>query len=153
MSKLPSQIVLATPKMPRLPSKVAARCDALYEMRELRLEYGSQIKEAEKVLSELKRREDEIARQLAADMRKDLGNASKLSGQVATFSTGETPVFSVDDWDAYYKFIEDNQAWELLERRPSRGALKERYEDDGKLPDGVRVDKMFTYSLTKAGKK
>jgi len=151
MPKIPEQIVLDTPKATRLPSKLAARVDAFYELREERLDYGRKIGEAEKVLARLKEREDEIARDLAAEMRK-LGQASKLSGQVATFAPGSVDVFSVEDWDAFYEHIKTYDAFDLLERRPARAALKARLED-GALPDGIKADTKFSYSLTKAGAK
>jgi hypothetical protein len=150
MSKLPVKIVLETPKAARLPSKLAARIDAFYELRDQRLAYGRKIKEAEAVESALKAREDEIARDLAAEMRK-IGDASKLSGQVATFSPYLVDVFTVEDWDAFYEHIEKTHEWDLLERRPARGALKARLED-GKLPGGIKADTKFAYSLTKVGK-
>ena len=150
--KLPDAITLVTPKPTRLPTKLAARIDAFYDLREERLAYGRKIEEAKKVLSHLKEREDEIARGLAAELRK-LGGGSKLSGQVATFSPGTTPIFIVEDWPAFHAYIQQTGEFELLEARASRGALKERAEDGGKLPPGVKQDSIFSYSLTKLGAK
>lgn len=148
--KIAKSITLETPGKVRMPKRVAAKIDAFYAMQQKRIAYGKKIKEAESVLSSLKEREDVVAKELAKDLR-GMG-ASKMSGEVATFSPGETDVFTIEDWDAFYKFIRENDAFELLERRPGRGALRERLEA-GTLPKGVKSDKMFTFSLRKAAKK
>lgn len=148
---LKKKLVLEMPAKVRLPTKVAARIDALYALREKRMAYGRQITEAERVLSALKENELEIARGLAKSLR-ELGGGTKLTGGVATFSPGSVDVFTVDDWDGFYKHIRENDAFDLLERRPARGALRERLDDDA-LPPGIVHDTKFTYSLTKATKK
>ena len=149
--RLPTKITLTTPKVGRLPAKVAARVDAFYQLREKRLAYGREMKRAEKVLNALKHREDEIAKDLYKQMRQ-LGGATKLSGGVATFSPGDAEVFTVEDWDAFYEHIKSTGEFELLERRPARGALKERSADN-KLPEGIKSERVFAYSLTKVGSK
>lgn len=148
--KIPKTITLETPAKVRMPTRVAAKIDAFYRMRESRLGYSKEIKKAEKVLSALKGREEEVALELAAELRK-MG-ASKMSGETATFSPGEIDVFTVDDWDLFYQYIIDNDAFDCLERRPARGALKDRLEDD-ELPNGIKADKKFNYSLVKASQK
>lgn len=144
-------IVLNMPVKRRLPKKPAARIDALYEIRAERMAYSKQIREAEHVLSTLKEHEMEVARDLAADLRK-LGGGTKLAGSVATFSPGSTDVFTVMDWDAFYEYIRKEDAFDLLERRPARGPLKERLDAD-KLPPGITHDTKFAYSLTKISAK
>ncbi len=148
--KLPRVLTLETPGKPRMPKRVAAKVDALYEMRAKRLAYGKKIREAEGVLSALKEREEEVALDLSAELRKMGG--TKLSGELATFSPGSIDVFTVEDWELFYGYIVQNNAFECLEKRPSRGALKERLENDD-LPVGVKADKKFNFSLTKAARK
>lgn len=150
-AKLKKHIVLDMPPKRRMPKRIAARIDALYEVREERLAYTRLVNHAkEKVVPYLVEREMEIAKELAKELR-GLGDASKMSGQIATFSPYETDIFSVEDWDEYWQFMVDNNAPELLERRPARGALKERLVNDT-LPTCVKAGKKFAYSLTKVGK-
>jgi len=145
-------ITLTKPKKLRMPKALAKRIDALYAMRDERMAYGKKIKEAEKVLADLKRQEDEVAKDLDAEMRKAGGGLSKASGQVATFSPGLQDIYSVTDWDEFYAFIEKEHAFELLQKRPATTALNERRLNGVDVP-GVHHDTKFSYSLTKAGKK
>lgn len=148
--KIKKTITLTTPAKPRLPKRIGSRVDAFYEMRESRLAYGRQIKEAEAVLKVLKEREDEVAKALHKEMRAIGGQ--KLTGEVATFSVGRDDVFTVEDWEEFYAYIAENDAFELLEKRPGRGALKDRLGTED-FPPGVKADAITTYHLTKASKK
>lgn len=139
------------PNKVRLPKALPRRVDALYEMRERRMAIARQVKEVEKQIAELRDSEEELAQELAKELRKQGG--TKLSGTVATFSPGSLDIFSVEDWDAFYAFIEENSAFECLERRPARGALKERIIENGEKVPGVKADKKFSFSLTKASRK
>ena len=146
------QIVIELPNKRRQPKKLAGRIDTLYQMREDRMAVQRQIKEAEKAVTALKEAEEEVARELAATLRKEHGGLQRASGELATFSPGSLDIFAVEDWGQFYSYIVQNDAFELLERRPSRAALKERIIDgEGEVP-GVKADKKFTFSLTKASK-
>lgn len=149
MPKTPTskKIVLERPAKPRMPKRLAARIDKFYEMRQQRIAYSKKIREAEAVVAEMKAGEDEIAHELAKELRKQGG--TRLSGEIATFTPGEDSIFSVEDWTAFYKHIQQTNEFDLLERRPSRSALKARQEDE-ELPPGIHADKKFTYSLVKA---
>lgn len=51
---------------------------------------------------------------------------------------------SASDWDIFYKWIADNNAFEFLERRITRTAVKDYMEaNKNKLPPGVSVHKEF----------
>lgn len=141
-------IEITFPNKRRMPKALPRRVDALYEMREARLAIGRQIKAAEKQIAEMRDAEEELAKELAGELRKQGG--TKLSGEVATFSPGSQDIFSVEDWDAFYEFIERESAFECLERRPARGALKERIIENGEKVPGVKADKKFSFSLVKA---
>lgn len=49
-----------------------------------------------------------------------------------------------DDWDAIYKWIVENDGWEMLERRLKQRTVKEFMEEHhGALPPGVSVFRSF----------
>jgi len=62
--------------------------------------------------------------------------------------------FFCQDWDNFYKFVLENEAVQLLERRIHQSNFKEfisNHEDDG-LPPGVNVMREFGVSVRKASK-
>ena len=63
--------------------------------------------------------------------------------------------FFCQDWDNFYKFVLDNGAPQLLERRIHQGNFKEfmgDHADDG-LPPGINVMREFGISVRKATQK
>ena len=52
----------------------------------------------------------------------------------------------VVDWEAFYGYIGKNQAWHMLERRPSRAAFRELYEAHKPVPgvEAVEYDEVRT---------
>jgi hypothetical protein len=62
--------------------------------------------------------------------------------------------FFCQDWENFYKFILDNEAPHLLERRISQGNFRQFLEEtqhDG-LPPGVNVTREYGVSVRKASK-
>ncbi len=62
--------------------------------------------------------------------------------------------FFCQDWDNFYKFMLDNEAVQLLERRIHQGNFKEfmkEHEGDG-LPPGVNVMREFGVTVRKNSK-
>lgn len=60
--------------------------------------------------------------------------------------------FFCDDWDNFYRFVLDNEAVQLLERRIHQGNFREFMRDhvgDG-LPPGVNVMREYGVSVRKA---
>lgn len=63
------------------------------------------------------------------------------SSKIATATMSTTPIPVVEDWDAYYAYMRENDALYLLQRRAAVGALNE-LKDAGVVPPGVRfIDK------------
>lgn len=60
--------------------------------------------------------------------------------------------FFCQDWDNFYKFVLDNEAVQLLERRIHQGNFKEFIKDhmDDGLPPGVNVMREYGVSVRKA---
>jgi hypothetical protein len=53
---------------------------------------------------------------------------------------------AVKDWGKYYEFIKQNDAFELLERRPGKAACRERWDNGIDIPG---VEKFPVYKLTR----
>lgn len=63
------------------------------------------------------------------------------SSKVATATMSVTPIPVVEDWDAFYAYMRENDALHLLQRRPGVGAMNE-LKDAGVDMPGVRwIDK------------
>lgn len=58
-----------------------------------------------------------------------------------------------NDWDAMYRFIKDNNAVELLERRVAQSNMKTfLQENPGLLPEGLNVDSKYSITVRRATK-
>jgi hypothetical protein len=69
------------------------------------------------------------------------------------FTTSEGTIYlspqvvpKVVDWNAFYGYIERNQAFHMLERRPSRAAFRELHEAHKLVPgvEAVEFDEVRT---------
>ena len=116
--------------------------DALYTKRAERLA-------AEKVVKDMKSVE------LVLRVRiKDLLDAVSLemgAGKLATTSIHRSTEPTVVDWPAVYAFIKENDAFDMLQKRLSPTAVKDRWDEDIVVPG---IDKFNTWdlSLTKRSK-
>jgi hypothetical protein len=74
-------------------------------------------------------------------------NLDKLSSKTyGTVYIATQTVPKVINWDAFYKYIQENGAFEMLERRASRKAFQESYEQGIIIPgvDPVVFDEVRT---------
>ena len=78
-------------------------------------------------------------------------NASSIRTENGTVIRSLKERFTTNDWDNFKKFVLDNEAIDLLERRIHQGNFKEfmaEHKDDG-LPPGVNVMREFTIVVRK----
>jgi len=78
-------------------------------------------------------------------------NASSIRTESGTVIRSLKERFTTNDWDNFKKFVLDNEAIDLLERRIHQGNFKEfmaEHQGDG-LPPGVNVMKEFTIVVRK----
>lgn len=78
-------------------------------------------------------------------------NASSIRTESGTVIRSLKERFTTNDWDNFKKFVLDNEAIDLLERRIHQGNFKEfmaERKDDG-LPPGVNVMREFTIVVRK----
>lgn len=79
-------------------------------------------------------------------------NADSIKTNRGTVMRKLNERFFCDDWDNFYRFVLDNEAVQLLERRIHQGNFREFMRDhvgDG-LPPGVNVMREYGVSVRKA---
>lgn len=106
-------------------STIGAKIDKLHDLRESKRALEEQIKEIVGQASEL---ENALMEQM------DTEGVSKSTGNSATVSITLSVKPSVDDWEAFYKYIHRMKYYHLLERRPSVTGCRELLETKGKIP-------------------
>lgn len=110
---------------------------ALFDAKEKKARLNEKIEELNK---EIRDYEMKIWQIMEAD---DLLKFSTPQGTVYR-SPQVSP--KVVDWDAFYRYIEQNQAYHMLERRPSRAAFRELHEAHKLVPgvEAVEYDEIRT---------
>jgi hypothetical protein len=102
---------------------------------------------------------DKVAAALAAEENKAkatlieqflLQDITAIGGKAVRLAIKKDFVPAVKDWSKLYDYIKQNNAFELLEKRPGRLACKERWEHGEIIPG---VEQFPSYSLSKEGVK
>lgn len=116
--------------------------DALYTQRAARLA-------VEKTVKDMKTRE--LALRVHIKNKLDAISLEMGAGKLATTSIQRSTEPTVVDWPAVYAFIKENDAFDLLQKRLSPTAVKDRWDEDILVPG---IDKFNTWdlSLTKRSK-
>ena len=122
-----------------LPKTDAQRADLLYAVREMRLMKQRAIETLEKLEGELKN-------YFIENLPKS--QASGIAGRVARVQIETKPVPQVSEWNDFYTYIRKNNAFELLQRRPSESAVKERMDAGERVP-GVTIFQAKKVSVVK----
>lgn len=113
--------------------------DALYAMRDLRIEKA-------RAVDEMKRLEKVAARDILDRLK--LEKSLKSSGQSATFSITKSVVPVPENWVKLYAYIKKTGEFELLHQRIASTAWGERHAAGIKVP-GIEAMEKEDYSLTK----
>ena len=129
---------MAKEKKFKFPKAMGACADKLYEVRQKRLAMQKEIDEVE---AEEKALKEHIINNLP---KSDSGAA----GKVARVSVVTKDVPQVKDWDAFYKYVSRTKSFDLLQRRLSDAAVKERWENKNDIP-GVEAFTVVSVSLNK----
>ena len=112
--------------------------------------------ERERIESDWKRHDDELQQEMKLLEQSMLTvcndtNASSIRTESGTVIRSLKERFTTNDWDNFKKFVLDNEAIDLLERRIHQGNFKEfmaEHKDEG-LPPGVNVMREFTIVVRK----
>lgn len=127
--------------MAGLPKTVGTTIDNLYSLREKRMALQ---READKI----KKQERELTDHAVTLCRK--ARVDKASGKLATFSHGLKSIAVVEDWEEFHAFVEDNDAWDCVQKRLNQKAILDRIED-GVTIEGITTENVITTALRKAG--
>lgn len=113
--------------------------DAAKRLDEQRSELTAQAKK-------LKEEQDRI--ELLIINALDLDKTTLARGKYATASITESVVPQAYDWEEFTKYVLDNRALHLLDRKPNTGAFRELY-DAGQVIPGINAFTKRKLSLRK----
>jgi hypothetical protein len=134
---------MARKKEFKVPLKLAQCADLLYQIKQDRLLL-------EKDIEAMKAQEFALKEHLIKQLPK--GEASGIAGHIARVAVLAKIVPQVDTqadgWEKLYTFIKKTGAFELLQRRLTEKAVKDRWENGETVP-GVNPVEVPTISLTK----
>lgn len=111
-------------KQPKIPKSIGACADLLYTTRQSRLRLEKEAAEAKAFEQAIK---DYIVDTLPVS---DTG----AQGKVARVQVVPKEIPTAADWAKIYAYIKKNSAWELMQRRLSDAAVRERWEAGVKIP-------------------
>jgi hypothetical protein len=120
---------------------MAQLIERLVEVREERRQLSSRDKE---LVEEWRKLEMEAITRLG-----EQGMDKASVGGVGTISISKTTLPQVVDWDAFYAYIVDNDAFHMLQRRPAAAAFRELH-DSGEEVAGVEPYEQVSIGLRKS---
>ncbi len=123
----------------KFPKELGACADLVYKLRNKRLEM-------EKAVELVKTEETALKNYIIEVLPKS--QASGVAGKFARVTVSNKDIPQVKDWVAFYKYIKKTGSFDLMQRRLSGGAVKERLESGVKLP-GVEMFHIPTVSINK----
>jgi hypothetical protein len=131
----------------KIPQTTGAVIDALYKLRNERIEKQRGFEE---VIAKLKEAEKALEDHLISTLGKSKLNGAK--GSLATVSVSKSVVPGKVNWTELYSYIVENDAFDLLEKRVAKVAFRDRLEQEPDGIPGVEPMEITTLSLNKAGK-
>jgi len=121
------------------PQSFGSMIDEMYQLREEMQGYTSKAKKLKEQMDVL---------EAAIINRLDVDETTMSRGKAASAILTEVDVPKIDDWDAFYEYIQENEAFHLLQRRPSTAACRETLEA-GEQIAGVSTFTKRSISLRK----
>lgn len=109
------------------PRTIAQLMSRLFEIREERKQLALRDKE---LVEEWEGIEGVLLAKL------DEQGSVRISSKDGTASIGKQVLPLVEDWDAFYGYIKENDAFHLLQRRPATNAYRELLEADSAAHQG-----------------
>jgi hypothetical protein len=125
-------------KLAKIYQKIRAR------IQDLTSTYETQVEE-------LKAQQQEIANELK-DRMQALGMASVRTTE-GTIILGQKTRYFTSDWDSFKRFVLDNEALDLFEKRIAQSNMKQFLEENpGVVPPGLNSDSEVTITVRKPTK-
>ena len=127
----------------KMPKSIGACIDLLYETRQKRLD-GQKAVDA--VALQEREIEDHILKQF------EKVELSGAKGGIAQVSIKQTVVYNISDWDAVFSYATKHNAPDLLQKRLSSTAIRDRLDNGEEIP-GIESFTKIGLSLTKVSAK
>jgi hypothetical protein len=125
---------MATEVKYKFPKALGACADKLFELRNKRLSEQKKV--------------DEIASEETAIENLPKSEASGVAGKLARVTVVTKQVPQVKDWDAFYKYVKKTGSFDLMQKRLTDAAIKERWEAGKEVP-GVEHFNAVSVSINK----
>ncbi|MBM7454517.1 hypothetical protein HNR62_000346 [Oceanisphaera litoralis] len=106
------------------------------------------LDDANKAAADAKKEYDTLAYEVLASLQEAGIDKTSVRG-LGTVSWKTETVANVEDWESFYHYIRDNDAFYLLQRRPANNAVRELWEQGADVPGAVPFTQA-KLSVTKA---
>lgn len=130
---------MATEVKYKFPKALGACADKLFELRNKRLDMQ---KEVDKMAAEESALKEHIINTLPKS------EASGVAGKLARVTVVTKQIPQVKDWDAFYKYVKKTGSFDLMQKRLTDAAIKERWEAGKEVP-GVEHFNAISVSINK----
>lgn len=130
---------MATEVKYKFPKALGACADNLFELRNKRL---AKQKKVDEIASE----ETALKNYIIENLPKS--EASGVAGKLARVTVVTKQVPQVKDWDAFYKYVKKTGSFDLVQKRLTDAAIKERWEAGKEIP-GVEHFNVVSVSINK----
>jgi len=127
--------------MKKLPKSMGACADLYYDIREQRLA-------ADKAAAALKAEEVRVANYIINNLDKNSTGAAGKHHRVQVITKIKHRI-NPEKWENFYAWVAKNKAFDLLQKRISDEALRERLANSKAKIPGVEPFNVVTISLTK----
>lgn len=122
----------------KIPKSMGACADLLFKLKTERLA-------AQKVADNIEADEKALKEHIINNLAKGDTGAVGKTHKVVVY-TDRIP--QSEDWEAFYKYVSKTKSFDLLQRRLSEAAIKDRLENGQKIP-GIKMMPIVKVSLTK----
>jgi hypothetical protein len=130
---------MATEVKYKFPKALGACADKLFELRNKRLA-------EQKKVDEIAAEESALKNHIIENLPKS--EASGVAGKLARVTVITKQVPQVKDWDAFYKYVKKTGSFDLMQKRLTDAAIKERWEAGKEVP-GVEHFNAVSVSINK----
>jgi hypothetical protein len=130
---------MATEVKYKFPKALGACADQLFELRNKRLA-------EQKKVDEIAAEETALKNHIIENLPKS--EASGVAGKLARVTVVTKQVPQVKDWDAFYKYVKKTGSFDLMQKRLTDAAIKERWEAGKEVP-GVEHFNAVSVSINK----
>lgn len=130
---------MAVEKKFKFPKALGTCADKLFELRNKRLEM-------QKAVDAVGAEESALKTHIIESLPKS--EASGVAGKLARVTVITKQVPQVKDWDAFYKYVKKTGQFDLMQRRLTDAAIKERWEAGKEIP-GVEHFNAVSVSINK----